>query len=614
VRGYGVKRQKRTGRGILKAAVCFLLCCGVQTSFSSERIVSLDAAVDRSKIDVDDTVILTVTAHTENVKSLPAPNLPDLPEFSVVNERTSSSFSISIVNGKKTQKKEQRYIYTLKPLKEGTFVIDAVSIQYKGVTYSTSPLTVTVIAGYSSDAAKEYMLDDGTPIDIGKLRRDIFILVEPAETSVVVGQQIVLSYKLYSRIDIDTISLKSAPEFAGFYKEDIYNATKLENKREVIEEEVYETTMLKKVALYPIKPGRFSLNPLVLETTVIVKSEDPFGIFGRPFTFQLKSNDVEIEVKPLPPGEQAAGFSHIVGDLTLEITGRERTVAAGESTACYVVMKSTGNLGSINPPQLLLSKRGRVYLSDTKADRVEEQNKLYLTRRYEYTIIPEESGRLEVDVESIVFYHPESGHYIVADPDPFMITVTGKSIAEDTLITGSDKEVRRGNFSFIKKDVKRLTSLKTSLFGSRYYYLYHAVLILWIGIFFLIKSKRESLKQNRTLFLQVKAYKTAKAILDGANARLQMGDLSDSVKEISLALFTYIAHKDGKSPQDVTAKNIHTVADRLFQLDERQKADLREVVDSCTAFMFSKKKSKEGSQVLELLERTVRLVDSLERR
>ncbi|MBN2323626.1 MAG: protein BatD [Spirochaetes bacterium] len=609
-----MERRKRTGNRILIAAVCVLLFCGVQTSFSSERIVSLDAAVDRSKVGIDDTVILTVTAHTENVKALPSPRLPDLPEFSVVNEQTGSSLSITIVNGKKTQKREQRYIYTLKPLKEGTFVIDAVSIQYKGVTYSTSPLTVTVVEGYSQDAAKEYMLDDGTPIDIGKLRRDIFIRVKPAETSVVVGQQVVLSYKLYSRIDIDSISLKSAPEFAGFYKEDIYNATKLENRREVIEEEVYETTLLKKVALYPIKPGTFSLNPLVLETTVIVKSEDPFGIFGRPFTFQLRSNDVEIEVKPLPPGGPSAGFSHIVGDLTLEITGRERTVAAGESTACYVVMKSTGNLGSINPPQLLLSKRGRVYLSDTKADRVEEKDGLYLTRRYEYTIIPEESGTLKVDVENIVFYHPDSGQYIVADPDPFTISVTGKSIAEETLITGSGIKARRGNFSFIKKDVKRLTGMETSLFGSRYYYLYHAVLILWTGIFFLIKSKRESLKQNRTLFRQVKAYKTAKAILDGAKSHLERGELQDSVKEINLALFTYIAHKDGTSPQDVTAKNILPVSERLFQLDERQKEDLRDVVDSCTAFMFSKRKSKEGSQVSKLLELTVRLIDSLERR
>ena len=608
-----MKSRRRTGSSILVTVICFLLYCGAQTAFSSERIVSLDAQVDRSKVDVDDTVVLTVTAHTENVKSLPAPRLPELQEFNVVNERTSSSFSISIVNGKKTQKREQRYIYTLKPLTEGTFVIDSVSIQYKGVTYSTSPIAVTVIEGYSTGRAEEYMLDDGTPIDIGKLKKDIFILVETGETSVVEGQQVVLSYKLYSRIDIDSIALKSAPEFVGFYKEDIYNATKLENRREVIEEEVYETTLLKKVALYPIKPGRYSLNPLVLETTVIVKSDDPFGIFGRPFTFQLKSNDVEIDVKPLPPGEQA-GFSHIVGDLTLEITGRDRAVAAGESTACYVIMKSTGNLGSINPPQLLLSKRGRVYLSDTKADRVEEPDGLYLTRRYEYTIIPEENGTLEVDMENIVFYHPVSGQYIIVDPEPFAITVTGKSIAEETLITGSGKKVRHGNFAFIKKDVKRLKSVEMSLFGSRYYYLYHAVLILWTGVFFLMKSKRESLKQNKTLFLQVKAYKTAKAIMEGAKASLEKGELSDAVKGISLALFTYIAHKDGKSPQDVTVRNIRTIAGGLFQLEGSQKADLTAVVDRCTSLMFSKVKSKDGSQVSELLERTVRLIDSLERR
>jgi hypothetical protein len=352
----------------------------------------------------------------------------------------------------------------------------------------------------------------------------------------------------------------------------------------------------------------------VLETTVIVKSDDPFGIFGRPFTFQLRSNDVEIEVSPLPSDEKSAVFSHIVGDLTLEINGRDRTVVAGESTVCYVMMKSTGNLGSINPPQLLLSKRGRVYLSDTKADRLEEPDGLYLTRRYEYTIIPEESGSLEVDTDDIVFYHPDSGQYITADPEPYVLTITGKSIEEETLITGSGEKTRRGAFSFIKRDLKRLKNVERSLFDSRIYYLYHAALVLWTVGFFLFKSKRESLKQNRTLFLEVKAYKTAKSILDGARESLDGGRADDAVKEVSRALYTYVAHKSGRTPQDITAKNILAVAGRMFPLDDRLINEMGDIVDATTAFMFSGTKLKDGSQAADLLNRTVLLVDMLEGR
>ncbi|HUT65905.1 MAG TPA: BatD family protein [Spirochaetota bacterium] len=613
-RGCAVKRQRTTGRPVLGAAAGIVLFFSLWGTLYAERIVSLDASVDRSKVDVQDTITLTVTAHTENVKTLPKPQLPNLSEFTITGERTSSSLSVSIVNGKRTQKREQGYIYTLKPLKTGTFTIGAVTIPYKGTTYSTSPITVTVIEGYASDEPEDYILDDGTPLDIDKLRKDIFILVEPGESTVYEGQQIVLSYKLYSRLDIDSIALKSAPEFSGFYKEDIYNATKLENKREMLDEQPYDTTLLRKVAIYPIKPGSNTLDPLILESTVIVKSDDLFGLFGRPFTFQIRSNDVSIQVNPLPRMEGAGTFSHIVGDLSVEIVGRDRTVAAGESTTCYVILKSTGNLGAINPPQLSLSKRGRVYLSETKSDRVEEKQSLYLTKRYEYTIIPEESGQLEVDAADIVYFDPGSKQYVAADLEPLRLNVTGKSIVDDTPITESRARRREGSFSFIKGDARRLKSREISLLGNRYYYMYHALLLLWIGVFFLFKFKRESMKQNKELFLKVKALRTARTLLSEAEQLLQKGDLREAIQQIHLALTTYIAHKNGKTPQDITVKSLSAITGDELRLEDSEKEDIADIIDRCMLYIFSSRRLKDEGNVRDIYMNTKDLIEKLERR
>jgi hypothetical protein len=610
-----VKRQRMIGRPVFTAVLMgIVMALSGWAAAASERIVSLDAAVDRSKVGVQDIVTLTVTAHTENVKSLPKPRLPALDGFDVVGERTGSSLSVSIVNGKRTQKREQRYIYTLKPLKTGSFVIDPVTIQYKGTTYSTSPITVSVVEEYTAGGGDEYILDDGTPLDIERLRQDIFILVEPQEATVYEGQQLMLSYKLYSRVDIDSIALKNAPEFSGFYKEDIYNATKLENRRETLNEQVYDTTLLKRVALFGIKPGSYALNPLTLETTVIVKSDDLFSVFGRPFTFQLRSNEVTIQVSPLPQMVRAGTFSHIVGDLSVEIVGREKAVDAGESTTCYLILKSTGNLGAINPPQLFLSKRGRVYLSDTKSDKVEQKEGLYLTKKYEYTIIPEESGKLEVDTEDIVYYDPASQRYIEADPDPLVVTVTGKSIVEETPITERKRRVKEGSFSFIKGDTKRLKSREVSMFGNPYYYMYHIILIIWIGIFFLFKSKRETLKQNRELFLKVRASRNAGAILNRAEQYLEKGNLHDAIHEIHLALTTYIAHKSGKSPQDITSKNIARIVEEQFSIEGSEKEDILNIFDRCMMYRFSSRQMEDEKQVRDMFTRTCALIDNLERR
>ena len=116
VRGWQVKRQRTIGKPVFTAVVIgFMVVFSGWAVTASDRIVSLDASVDRSKVGIDDVVTLTVTAHTEDVKSLPKPKLPALDGFDVVGESTGSSLSVSIVNGKRTQKREQRYIYTLKP-------------------------------------------------------------------------------------------------------------------------------------------------------------------------------------------------------------------------------------------------------------------------------------------------------------------------------------------------------------------------------------------------------------------------------------------------------------------------------------------------------------------
>ena len=609
-----MKKRRTTGRTVLAAAAGVMLFFGMWGTLLAERIVSLDARVDRSKVDIQDTITLTVTAHTENVKSLPKPELPALGDFTVTGERTSSSLSVSIVNGKRTQKREQSFIYTLKPQNTGTFTIDAITIVYKGVTYGTSPITVTVIDGYVSEEQQDYMLDDGTPLDIDKLRKDIFILVEPSEATVYEGQQVELSYKLYSRLDIDTIAMRSAPEFSGFYKEDIYNASKLENRREMLDEQQYDTTLLKKAAIYPIKPGTYTLDPLILESTVIVKSEDLFGLFGRPFTFQIRSNDVSIQVDPLPRMEGVGTFSHIVGDLTVEIVGRDRSVVAGESTTCYLILKSTGNLGAINPPQLTLSKRGRVYLSETKSDRVDENRALYVTKRYEYSVIPEERGTLVVDAPDIVYFDPATRQYVTADPDPFSIIVTGKSIVDDTPITSDGSRKREGSFSFIKGDTRHLKSREVFPLGNRYFYLYHAVLLLWIGTFFLLKFKRESMKHNKELFLKVKALRTARSLLGEAEQLLVKGDLLESVRKIHLALTSYIAHKNGKAPQEITVKSLAESREYELLEDDEERAVAVEIVDSCNMLIFSSGRLKDEKLVKDIYAKTKDLIERLERR
>jgi hypothetical protein len=445
-----------------------------------------------------------------------------------------------------------------------------------------------------------------------KLKQELFILVRPETTTLFEGEQLNITYTLFSRLDIDAISLKQSPDFPGFYKEDIFNATRLEYKKEVLNDRLYNTALLKKLAVFPIKAGDYSPKPIVLEATAIVKSDDLFSFFGKPYTFNLVSNDVSISVKPLPENTTGKVFSYIVGDLTVTVTKRENTVNTGESTTCYVILKSTGNINTITDPTVELSSRGRVYLSDTITDKIEENENVYLIKKFEYTIIPEESGVLSINTKDFLYYDISSQSYTVASAEPVQINITGKDIFQEKPIIGSGKEFSGGGFNYIKGNVKSLKSVPKGPFGNPFYYLYHVILAAAVGILLIVKMKKETLEKNENLFKKKKARFTAGKILEDARKTMESRNYPKTVDLIYQALATYIAYKSEKKPQEITIKNIGSILNKSFTDEDSLRVDVFGIIEQCTMLKFSREGINNKKNVEMLFQRVTAAIDKME--
>ena len=203
--------MRRIGKYLL--LLSFLLTGLPFTALSEERIVNVFAEIDADEIGLLDTLTLTVTVEAENIKRMPKPEVPEQPFFSILNESTRTQSSISIINGKASRRKIISFVYTLQPKRKGTFTIEPVKIRYGGETYKTEPLLVQVVEGRKRGEESRFSFQDGTPIDMEKLRNDIFVQVKMDENKVLEGEQLFLTYTLYSRLDIDSISLKQNPNF-----------------------------------------------------------------------------------------------------------------------------------------------------------------------------------------------------------------------------------------------------------------------------------------------------------------------------------------------------------------------------------------------------------------
>ena len=110
---------------------------------------------------------------------------PSFRGFKVVSGPSSSS-QISIVNGRRSQKIS--FGYTLLAEALGNQSIGAATINVRGRSYKTKPITVRVVKGSAKVAAEG--------------ENPIFIKLEQSDSTVYKGQQITLKYVLLSLIHI----------------------------------------------------------------------------------------------------------------------------------------------------------------------------------------------------------------------------------------------------------------------------------------------------------------------------------------------------------------------------------------------------------------------------
>ena len=124
----------------MQTGLIVLLLLGARAAPGQE--ISVTAEVSRTRMNVDETLILTVSVSGSDLGDIPKPVLPEMQPFFVIGSTSSSSSSFNLVNGKLSYSRSVRYIYQLKPRRTGTFVIDAAEVKLNGVTHETTPITI----------------------------------------------------------------------------------------------------------------------------------------------------------------------------------------------------------------------------------------------------------------------------------------------------------------------------------------------------------------------------------------------------------------------------------------------------------------------------------------
>ena len=492
--------------------------------------IDATASVGRADLGLGQQFILSVEV-TGTQRLDKTPELPDLSAFaSILGSGTTRSTRTA--NGRTTASLIIQY--RLQALAVGTHEIGPVTVTAYGATATTAPVTIIVTDQPPPTPAGTGAPPTPTGAGGGIGPEDLFLTAEASRSQVLQNEPVILEYRIYTRVNVSSYSVRELPATPGFWIEEFELPAQPEVEPITLNGQRYVTALIRKVALFPTGPGSRTIEPMEIEATVRVqraRTRDPFDLFdgvldrGADVPASAVSQPVEIEVLPLPAAGRPDGFSGMVGDLSVTTTIDRDSVAANEAVTMRVDVSGTGNLRSIAPPRFDLPPTIEAFPPETNDRLRTTERGVTGTRTYEYVLIPRAPGTLTLPGIDVSFYDTDAGAYRVASAGPLDLTVSGR--ASGATLPGSrargEVEALRTDIRFIEIDTPRFQSTGQSPFRSGLFWLVLLVPLGAVGGAAGLQRRRDRLAGNVALARSRRAGRIARKRL--ARARdLTIGD------------------------------------------------------------------------------------------
>ena len=486
---------------------------------------------------------------------------------------TSTSSSFSMVNGSMSHTVKCTYTYALQAYQEGTVHVGSASLTVKGNKITSQPFDIKVIPDDGSHAAPsgggassgqgQSQQNTNDPQVSGK---DLFLRVIPSKKSAYVGEQVVLTYKLYTKVPVSSVSLSKMPSYAGFWTKDVSdNSGTLKQSSEYINGIEYTTAEIQKVIVVPQRSGNLTLDPMTMECIAQIRTErnnsrsmDPFDIFFNDPFFnrnivnvkkELSSQAVTLEVKSLPENGKPASFAGAVGNYSFKSDIDKTGLSTNEAVTLTLTVSGTGNVELLQMPEPVFPPDFEVYDPKISTSTNVGSQGLTGTKKAEYLAIPRRAGSFTIPSVVFSYYNSSTESYEVLSSEPYEIKVEKGSGSDDgsAIFTSNQEDIK-----YLGSDVRhimtgdaRLKPTHTVFFGSAAYFVALLVLLLLFIILLFVLKKREQMSKDTAANRNRKADKVARGRLKNAYQHLKAKDQEKFYVEMSQALWGYIADKLG---------------------------------------------------------------------
>ncbi len=574
------------------------------------------AYVDRTELAVGEAFTLSVeisgTASGE-------PKLPPMDDFGSFLG-SGSSQQIQFINGQMSA--TRTITYTFQATRAGKFTIGPVSVNLDGKVQKTDPITIEI--GSSPSAGRNAPNRSPRPsVDEPDLPEGaLFVRALPSARQVYLNQPVVISYKIYTRLDLSSYGVSKQPAAGGFWVEDYPIGNRPQTSVEVINGKRYVVAVIKKLALYPTTSGKKTVSPLELQCEVTLPRRrgsllddffgSPFRGFGEPVTKLISSDEVEINVLPLPEEGKPRGFDGAVGTFSVDLTADKDEVSVNDAATLRLTVSGEGNFPTMGTPELTLPSTFETYPPKIEEKIDKASAGLRGSKTYEYVVIPRSAGAETIGPFDLAYFDPQSKSYKTARSDAVTLHVSGSGNSGDEMsapVAKQELKLLGQDIRFIKTNSAGFRKIGAGRISSTTLWVAGLLPLLALAAAFSYRKRLDRVRGDIAYARDRRAFRLARKRLAKARALLDPSTQSEFFAEAGKALHGFLADKLNIAEAGLISDQVGALLAEKGVPEEVTEAYF-DCMHTCDLQRFAPSQATKA-QMMEFLERAERAMGKL---
>jgi hypothetical protein len=341
-------------------------------------------------------------------------------------------------------------VYTLAATKPGTFIIPGATAKVKGELIKSDNVAIQVISKEEAmqkgllpateTSSNAYVLRAGEDPYV-KMRQNLFIKLTVDKQTCFVGQPVTATFKLYSCLESRSDIVKN-PGFYGFTVQDMIGLADNKLEAAVINGKKFDVHTVRKVQLYPLQAGSFSIDAMeVLNKVTFAKvpnnkkieqqitegvAENNKTINAGTATYEnrMSTEPVTITVKGLPDAGKPDTFNGAVGLFNVKTSISKKTLARNEEAELEVTVEGKGNFTQLSAP-VIEWPAGIDGFEPTVKDVLDFNNApLQGKRVFHYRFVGGKSGTYNLPPVNFTFFNTDTNKYKTVKATTAPITIS----------------------------------------------------------------------------------------------------------------------------------------------------------------------------------------------